>query len=768
MTSCPTHRLRYRRLARLPSVRIVGAAATGTLVAAVAGAALSPLWAPLAVVAAGSAATATYLCRHRHQVAVETRMARALLASGQRCPGDGTVPGLDAEVRVVSGPVTRIEAGSWLDAVHAFGYVTARDRGFQLDLTRRTAGGRLSEVCGRTTLPADERYRPLGLEAAAQCAAKTLAPPERDLLTAYAAGVNAAWDRHGPPFECRFLSYRPRPWTESDSLLVALYLLHALSWEEAAKRADALIRRALPPDIATFFLPGGPETVPAGLADHRTTSTSAGVVVDRAAAGSNCWIAPGPVLAADPHLPLTLPNALYEIDLAWPDNRLRGLIAPGLPVVLTGTNGHLVWGVTNLTADVLDLVPAGDDLTTETERIRVRGGADKLVEVTRAGILPLTTHPLPDGKTAVRWTGHDPRTCDLRFQRLAHADSVESAVTVLDEAQGFPLTVLLADEAGHIAQLATGLLPRRPADGSPAEGHLTGRERPRIVDPESGILVSANDSALPEHPFRITHDPDPGHRARRIRQALADGHDIAAARALQHDTVADLYRPYQKLAVDALADGDTARLLAAWDGRATVDSRAFTILVGTRAALAERVLTPYLAACRRLDPSFAYSFRSIDRPLLAIVGSGDPALLPPGEEDGGWPAFIAHCVEQADTAAWGAVNQVGLTHPLTALAPWASRLLGIPARPQPGALHTVRTCVPGFGAVARAVLTPGQGGFVAFDMPAGQSGHPLSPHFDDRHETWSALAPRTPRTARRRRAGCAFALRPMISGRDDQ
>ncbi|MFL6122770.1 penicillin acylase family protein, partial [Actinophytocola sp.] len=721
------------------------------------------------------------------------RLARALLAAHRGCPGDVPVPGLDAEVAAVSGPggVTRVEAGSWLDAVRALGYLTARDRGFQLELARRTAAGRLSEVWGRPALPVDERYRRLGLEAAAEAAAAALAPPERDLLAAYAAGVTAAWHHHGPPFECRFLSYRPKPWTPTDSLLVALYLLHALSWEEPAKRADAVIRRAFPPGIAEFLLPGGPATVPAGLAAHRTTATPPeGVVaLDRAAPGSNAWIAPcgsGPVLAADPHLALSLPNALYEVDLAWPDHRLRGLVAPGLPVVLSGSNGYLVWGVTNLTADVLDLVPVGagdghdtdSELRTDVERIAVRGGGHRTVEVTRAGTMPLATHPLPDGKTAIRWIGHDPRSCDLRFQRIAQAADVAAAVAVLDDAHGFPLTVLLADDAGHTAQLATGLLPRRPADGSAAQGYLTGPERPRVTDPAAGVLVSANDAGLPEHPFRITHDPDPGYRARRIRQVLASGtgHGVEAARALQHDTHAALYRPYQRIAVDALTgrDDTTAALLAAWDGRADAGSRAFAVLVATRAVLAERVLAPYLAECRRLDPAFTYPFRCADRPLLAIVGSGDPALLPPGEEDGGWGAFVARCVATAqaelrtgrgELPVWGAVNRVGLDHPLSALVPWAWRLLGIAPRPQPGALHTVRTCVPGFGAVARAVLTPGRHGVVAFDLPAGQSGHPLSPHFDDRHETWSAGPAAVERP---QRAGCAFALRPATPGKDDR
>ena len=100
---------------------------------------------------------------------------------------------------------------------------------------------------------------------------------------------------------------------------------------------------------------------------------------------------------------------------------------------------------------------------------------------------------------------------------------------------------------------------------------------------------------------------------------------------------------------------------------------------------------------------------------------------------------------------------MSLNHPVERLAPWAARLLGIAARPQPGALHSVRACSPGFGAAGRAVLSPGADGFASFELPGGQSGHPLSAHFADRHEEWSSVAPPA---ARRPRARCGYLLQP--------
>ncbi|MGH3659013.1 MAG: penicillin acylase family protein, partial [Micromonosporaceae bacterium] len=103
------------------------------------------------------------------------------------------------------------------------------------------------------------------------------------------------------------------------------------------------------------------------------------------------------------------------------------------------------------------------------------------------------------------------------------------------------------------------------------------------------------------------------------------------------------------------------------------------------------------------------------------------------------------------------LNAVGLRHPMEALAPWSAALIGVAPRPQPGALHVVRTCVPGFGSAGRAVLAPGPDGFAAVDLPGGQSGHPLNPHFADRHEEWSGSPPRARRPQRVR---CRYVLRP--------
>ncbi|NBV51327.1 penicillin acylase family protein, partial [bacterium] len=63
-----------------------------------------------------------------------------------------------------------VKAHSWQDAYLLQGYLSARDRFFQMDLTRRKLAGRLSEVFGERALPSDIQYRSWNFSKAAELA----------------------------------------------------------------------------------------------------------------------------------------------------------------------------------------------------------------------------------------------------------------------------------------------------------------------------------------------------------------------------------------------------------------------------------------------------------------------------------------------------------------------------------------------------------------------------------------------------------------------
>ncbi len=124
--------------------------------------------------------------------------------------GTLTLPGLGADAPVIrdGSGVSHIFAASESDAVRALGFVQAQDRRYSMALARALATGRLAELLGEVpvlidvagvlaagSIEVDQQMRPLGLGRDAEAEVALLAPENRALLDAYAAGVNAATER---------------------------------------------------------------------------------------------------------------------------------------------------------------------------------------------------------------------------------------------------------------------------------------------------------------------------------------------------------------------------------------------------------------------------------------------------------------------------------------------------------------------------------------------------------------------------------------------
>lgn len=324
---------------------------------------------------------------------------------------DGTLrlQGIQSKIEVLRDAhgVPHIRASSLADLMFAQGYVTAQDRLWQMDLSRRIAQGRLSELFGPRTLHSDNENRTLGMKQAAERGVKDLDSEEQNLLRDYAQGVNAFISTHQDrlPVEFLLLRYHPEPWRESDSLEVALNMARLLntSWQDELMRER--VRRKLgnpqlesdlfpahsPLDHPVAQLPSG-SSVPAKPAGDQssiavslqpqfplptggvTTSLEGGLdgldpmlqALESSSSytgvGSNNWVVSGthtrsgkPLLANDPHLPLGVPSIWYMVHLQAPGVDVSGASLPGLPMVIIGHNRHVAWGVTNTDPDVQDL-----------------------------------------------------------------------------------------------------------------------------------------------------------------------------------------------------------------------------------------------------------------------------------------------------------------------------------------------------------------------------------------------------------------------------
>lgn len=313
--------------------------------------------------------------------------------------GELPLPGLNRPVRVLRDQwgVPHLFAQSERDLFLAAGYVQAQDRLFQMDLNRRAATGRLAEIFGDRpeVLDADRFSRTLGLAREAEKNYGLLPPASRELLDAYAEGVNRFIQTHlnNLPLEFKLLGYQPAEWTGVDTLALAKLIGWGLSenWSLelirlglAQERGEEVMWRVLPrqedagpyiiaPEIKSY--PGRSAGVPslplkeAGLSgpatarmirmDQNLRRFLNGSSVARLA--SNSWVVDGrrsasgkPILCNDPHLELTLPAVWYEMHLQCPDYEVIGVVFPGTPMVVLGHTRNIAWGATTTTADMED------------------------------------------------------------------------------------------------------------------------------------------------------------------------------------------------------------------------------------------------------------------------------------------------------------------------------------------------------------------------------------------------------------------------------
>src|SRR5512135_2727078 len=99
---------------------------------------------------------------------------------------DGTIqipgPANKVEVRRDGRGVPHLRAQSLEDLVFAQGYVTAQDRLWQMDLSRRLAFGELAEIFGEALVPRDVENRTLGFRQVAERAVAEMDPDTMKLI----------------------------------------------------------------------------------------------------------------------------------------------------------------------------------------------------------------------------------------------------------------------------------------------------------------------------------------------------------------------------------------------------------------------------------------------------------------------------------------------------------------------------------------------------------------------------------------------------------
>ena len=700
------------------------------------------------------------------------------------------IPGLSAPVSVAfdANGVPHIRAATEQDAAAALGFAHARDRMFQMELMRRVASGRISELAGPRALPLDRTMRVLGLRHRAEADAASLPADTRAMLEAYARGVNAYLDAHGRWSAVQFAVLgRPAPWTIVDSLLwgktMGLYL--SGNWRGELSRAALagrvpreLIEQLWPPQDATPA-PSAAASLPlfAGLA-----AALHGVVprfpdpFTLPDTASNEWAVDGahsatgaPLLAGDPHLGYSAPGIWHLARIDTPAGTLAGAFAPGVPFLVIGRTARIAWTFTTTGADTQDVfsetvlpdgryaTPDGPAaFTTRTERIAVRGAPDQTITVreTRHGpvVSDLAGSAAPIGtvfaaEMANLAPGDDAASGLLALNRAGSvAEAGRAAALITSPVQN----MLVADRAG-IGQFTTGRVPvRRAGDGDWPQpgadgahdwvGWASGDALPHVSDPASGRIVNTNERvAPPDFPVFMGRDWFGDWRARRVRALLGDGRrsvdDFTAMQVDVTDTFAQQILPVllARPRGDDLA-GRAAATLVGWDGRMAMDAPqpiVFNAWVRRFEALVLQSNAIPLTAERPWADFVAY----VLSPAGAHWCGGDCGPLLDKALAEAMPPFAARLGADPAGWRWGDVHIAVFADPVL---PLLSRRI-----PQPGDDTTIFRGGSRPGSLD-AVHGPGYRGVYdladldrsRFITAPGQSGNPLSPHAADLLTRW--------------------------------
>ncbi|MEM0976558.1 MAG: penicillin acylase family protein [Pseudomonadota bacterium] len=680
---------------------------------------------------------------------------------------------LDARVEIVRDThnVPHVFASSEMDAYFALGFAHAQDRLWQMEIARRTAQGRLSEIFGPSRLDHDRLMRHLNIFRNAQTDVGALDARSRSILEAYSNGVNGylsslttdARGRGAPEFF--FLSPAISPWRPADSLSIFRHMSWMANTSLETERLQARVTLGIGRDRADELFRHDP-SVPS------PSGTAIALASPRTVTG-------GTLLIADYAAPLTAPTQLYIARLSAAETDVIGATVPGLPLFLVGQSNTLAWSFHIEDRNNLDISIVPDDLLvdaaerveripifdapTSIEPIRMWSGG----HVIGAAVIDMTDLVPAQHQVVIQWAGNI--GADRSFAALSAittAANVEDATPQPSDIVA-PIRVTLADQTA-IRTRSYGLLPSR----SPWQGQRT--EIPYLVERPEAMWngVSPIEKDVEDTPISvaISTGRNPFQRQRLDRLiSEREIHSLLSLRDIQLDTVSDVARALLPVVARELWFSE---LPAPSDPLSSTRSTALDLLADWNGEMSEHLPQPLIYSAWMWELQ-----RQIIRdelgPLTRHFADLRPGFLQAvftNQDDmGTWcdivpSEAIETCEEIAlrslnvallnltdtygdriDSWLWGDAHQAYMGHPLFPRDSMMDWIAGI-YQPVSGDAHTVQqtytASVDGVhfvttnAASARMIVDTSGVGQSGIITATGQSGHFLSEFYDDFTRLW--------------------------------
>ncbi|HME54182.1 MAG TPA: penicillin acylase family protein [Candidatus Lokiarchaeia archaeon] len=573
---------------------------------------------------------------------------------------DGTisVEGLSAPVEIIRDKwgIPHIYAAEDNDVLFAQGFVHAQDRLWQMELHRRMACGRLSELIGKEALDTDRATRTFGFYQLARKASASIDEDTKHLLESYTRGVNEFLRscKNLPP-EFGLLKHKPEPWALEDSIAFGQLMGWQFcgEWKMEITRSKVLnaIGKEKLDELEPEYPAANPAVVPKGidvntLLESSKLKATKGPHVKRGGA-SNLWAIAGtrtssgkPIHCSDPHIAPMLPSIWYACHLSGNEINVTGVSPPGVPLVLIGHNSRVAWGITVSMADVEDVFiekmnPDNPhqylyqdkwlDAEIIEEKIKISKQETPFVEnvmKTIHGPVISDVVGISGQAMTVCSKSLQPTTAMKALYTLARGKSWADFVDAMKYMNTIEMNMTYADVDGNIGSYVAGDIPiRKNGDGSMPVPGWTGEydwigdipfdEKPHCFNPEKGFVVTANNCAVNDENYQyfISKLWDPGYRAKRITETI-DGKEKFTMEDCKHLHV-DVHSIHGEEFVKWLEGLDSddpdvmlaLKLLREWDCNLTTESiggavydlsRYFTMRVMIEAGLEKEMASELL------------------------------------------------------------------------------------------------------------------------------------------------------------------------------
>ena len=507
------------------------------------------------------------------------------IANLYQTDGKATLKGLSSVARVIRDEkgMPYIYASNLSDLIKVQGYVTAQDRLFQMHLTRLFAEGRLTELAGGIAKELDVRMRTIGLYRNAVKHAKILDRENREMLQAFADGVNQfiAANKGELQLEFKLAGVQPEPWKIEDSLAIIYYM----GWGSAANMETEMVSQMLlekigldryleifpvntNPDDTDVAVDSNPDLIDYAELDPHKDSFLMGFFSDGDSAlgiGSNAWVSGGtisangkPIVASDPQLDARLlPGIFYPTGLITPEIRVVGATVPGIPGAMVGRNQYVANGVTNAYGDAQDLFietldPDNQEhylengksipfhVISETLKIKDKsidsGFREEVVKVRlsrRGPVISGVLKPLETQKVVtMRWAPFETMQPSLGIDFLLKAKSTDDIHDSLRSTTVAHFNIIFADIKGNLGWRATGRLPIRkygngtiPVDANRHPNTWAGwipyDETPHQNNSDRDWIGNANHNTVKKsYPYYYSSYFSPYYRYQRIKELM--------------------------------------------------------------------------------------------------------------------------------------------------------------------------------------------------------------------------------------------------------